>query len=564
MRIKMCLSSKNDIHEPQVKSHHRGPESGAYAQIWQADPTQRKTYLHWLADRFLNNALLLEDLPKATAYLAAFHRHKNNLPNTSDGQSGKKIDSYSRLPQLYRAVAPYLPEEAQDPEQEADADAAPDIIELFHHNHLRVVIPLSTAAATREGRGTQWCTAYGTAPNHFWNYACQGPLLIVHTPDETGKPRKYQLHFPSDQFHDEADEKINLVELTRNRPELWPILEPYAQAAVAQNGEALESVPEKLLSEAMCLTAVTQNGAALQYVPKELRIETMCLTAVTQNGEALQYVPEELRSEALCLTAVAQNGRALYCVSKELRTPALCKTAVAQNGEALAVVPKELRIEALCLTAVTQNGAALQYVPKELRIETMCLTAVTQNGEALQYVPEELRIEAMCLTAVAQNGRALYCVSKELRTPALCKTAVAQNGEALAVVPKELRIEAICKAAVTQNGQALRAVPKKLRTPALCLAAVMQNGAALLYVPEELRTDAMCLAALHSIIRAAQEKNERMRFDIFHLIPNKQQDQMAKKVGLGFDAKGFMTVAPSRPFPAPMALPGLVAHARAA
>lgn len=106
-----------------LKAKIEAKEPGAYQQLMDADPTKRKTYIPWLCDLFLNHGLLLEDLPKASAYLPVFHQHKNNLPNTADGKPGRKIGSYSSLPQLYRAVAQYLPEEVQDPEQDLAADA---------------------------------------------------------------------------------------------------------------------------------------------------------------------------------------------------------------------------------------------------------------------------------------------------------------------------------------------------------------------------------------------------------------------------------------------------------
>ena len=45
------------------------------------------------------------------------------------------------------------------------------------------------------------------------------------------------------------------------------------------------------------LAAVRQNGNALEKVPENLRTQEVCLEAVMKDGYALQYVPEKLREE---------------------------------------------------------------------------------------------------------------------------------------------------------------------------------------------------------------------------------------------------------------------------
>ena len=67
---------------------------------------------------------------------------------------------------------------------------------------------------------SHWCTS-PPGSNYFMTYAKQGPLYVVLANDDkglvgkrTGLPQeRYQFHFPSDQFMDRMDHRVNLVEL---------------------------------------------------------------------------------------------------------------------------------------------------------------------------------------------------------------------------------------------------------------------------------------------------------------------------------------------------------------
>ena len=47
------------------------------------------------------------------------------------------------------------------------------------------------------------------------------------------------------------------------------------RAAVEQNGEALQDIPEPLRTADFCLAAVKQFGRALEFVPRPLRAEVL-------------------------------------------------------------------------------------------------------------------------------------------------------------------------------------------------------------------------------------------------------------------------------------------------
>ena len=59
------------------------------------------------------------------------------------------------------------------------------------------------------------------------------------------------------------------------------------------------------------MDAVKQDGLALQAVPERLMTEEMCVTAVLRVPEALRWVPDRLKTEALCQAckATTEGGK---------------------------------------------------------------------------------------------------------------------------------------------------------------------------------------------------------------------------------------------------------------
>jgi Domain of unknown function (DUF4116) len=454
-----------------------------------ADPTVAKTMTGWLVKQYAQGALRLEDLGTAYETLDMFHRYAQSLP-----KGEQDLGQYPSLAKVWEVVSPIALAEQENLSGKAqkalDRDKAYVESRILRQDPdgFTIAVPLTEFAAKWWGKGTRWCTA-AEKDNRFWQYHKDAPLIVVNIP-ELKEKGKFQIWATKGdvQFMDAADKPVSEVLIT----EYWPRFEPVLSLALQQNGWALNYVPLKLRTEALCKIAITRHGEALRRVPEKLRTEELCKIAVAQHGRALGYVPQNLRTEEMCRIAVAQNGRVLDGLPEDLRTEDLCRTAVAQNGWALEYVPEGLRTEEICSIAVARNGQALAHVPESLRTAELCGIAVAQDGWALGSVPEKLRTEELRRIAVAQAGWALQYVPQKLCTKEMYKIAVAQDGEALLYVPWDLLTEDLCKIAVAQNGWALRYVPEKLRTEALCRIAVAQDGGALRHVPEALRDRINC------------------------------------------------------------------------
>ena len=164
---------------------------------------------------------------------------------------------------------------------------------------------------------------------------------------------------------------------------------------------------QKITTAEEALAAVKQDADALEYVPEKLKTAELCLIAVKQDGYALEFVPEKFKTPELCLEAVRQSGYALKYVPDNLKTAEMCNKALKKGvGAAFRYLPENLKTAELCLEAVKQDGYVLEYVPENLKTTELCLEAVKQKCRALKYVPENLKTAELCHEAVNYyNGR---------------------------------------------------------------------------------------------------------------------------------------------------------------
>jgi hypothetical protein len=276
-----------------------------------------------------------------------------------------------------------------------------------------IAVPLTAFAAKWWGVGTKWDTA-AEESNQFWEHHTDGPLIIMVVP-ELGERGKFQMWLSEYDFEfmDAADQAVSAKVIEEN----WGRFEGLVQAAMSQNGDAL------------------------QFVPRSLRTDEFHRSAVAQNGRALLWIAEYFRTEELCRLAVQQNGAMLWAVPDRLRTEEICRIAVDQYGGSLSEVPDLLRTEEICRMVLEQDGEALAYVPEYLRTPELCRRAVERWGMALVWVPEKRRTPELCRVAVAQNGWALPHMPAALVTTEILRLAVEQNGHALQYAPNHLRAE---------------------------------------------------------------------------------------------------------------------------
>lgn len=176
-----------------------------------ADPTPNKKYMVWLAKMYAGEGYQsnMEDMMSTVKeYLAKFDKlnARRMLPSPrNDIMKYSDIGSFMSVLDEY--PSPFKDEEIDRGEAET----------VFENDRVRIVIPRDRTAACYYGQGTRWCTAARQSTNYFDSYNRDGPLYILLPKRPNYEGEKYQLHFPSEQFMDEQDRSINIVEILERR-----------------------------------------------------------------------------------------------------------------------------------------------------------------------------------------------------------------------------------------------------------------------------------------------------------------------------------------------------------
>jgi hypothetical protein len=194
--------------------------------------------------------VFIEDLFKVKDDLTKFERFKNRLPE--DLRDINKLTPSS----LYDAVKDFdLTIASTSKSERKTAPVHPGSKLVFDGPTWRVVEIKDKGEIGKEAacfyggnyKETRWCTS-SPGLTYFNTYIKDGPLYVVYKPSdtdispETGLPKeRYQFHFPSDQFMDKDDRRIDLVKyLTGPMAELKDFFKPeFAKGLTLNNGTKL-------------------------------------------------------------------------------------------------------------------------------------------------------------------------------------------------------------------------------------------------------------------------------------------------------------------------------------
>lgn len=210
------------------------PSQGALEQIGNIeglDPKspEYKTILKEFRRRYI------EDLFKLNDFLKKFEVYKVHIP-----QENRDINKLT--PQSLESVITAIPEDViakkskdslkKEIRKEREGYSHPGAEILKVGSDYTLIKIEGTGDKQREAAAwyggyydyqngeSHWCTS-PPGSNYFMTYAKQGPLYVILANDDkglvgkrTGLPQeRYQFHFPSDQFMDRMDHRVNLVEL---------------------------------------------------------------------------------------------------------------------------------------------------------------------------------------------------------------------------------------------------------------------------------------------------------------------------------------------------------------
>ena len=181
--------------------------------IEEKDPTPNKAYTPWLARMYAKGDLKLEDMnrrgflglydiAKRRRILRPEHNDINSFKTYREFENAMLSDNYD------------LDTIDNKPAKQEDKGQAKKV---YEDSDVVVIVPEDEAAACRYGRGTRWCTASTRGQNYFDHYNRQGRMYILLPKNPEHEGEKYQLHFQSDQYMNEDDDQVNLVNLISER-----------------------------------------------------------------------------------------------------------------------------------------------------------------------------------------------------------------------------------------------------------------------------------------------------------------------------------------------------------
>ena len=201
-KINPEIDSSHDVY-----ATHRDPGDIVNHFATHADPTAKKTHTQWIVNQYKKGNFRQEDHPRIKTALEGFEKFKGKLDK-------KDINQYKSLSDVESAVEPHMGSAASHKEEKRQAKI--EGAELVHSENGLTVHRIDThGAAKLYGKGTKWCTN-SDDPAAYNEYAKDGPLYVVHTPDN----QKYQFHLPSNQFKDAGDNEIKLGPMVNKHPEL--------------------------------------------------------------------------------------------------------------------------------------------------------------------------------------------------------------------------------------------------------------------------------------------------------------------------------------------------------
>lgn len=168
------------------------------------DTTPNKQFVAWLINTFIKNPndVRMEDY-NAHDLLGLFQKYKQRVP-----EQLRDINQFTSYSSFVNKIWPLGL-------QSIGARTLPrgESTEKYRDGEVRVIIPHDKAAACYYGQATRWCTAATRGENDFETYNSQGPLYMVLPRRPDYKDQKYQLHFPTEQFTNEQNTNIDLLDL---------------------------------------------------------------------------------------------------------------------------------------------------------------------------------------------------------------------------------------------------------------------------------------------------------------------------------------------------------------
>lgn len=211
--------------------------------------------------------------------------------------------------------------------------------------------------------------------------------------DYLRSPRANLMHVPTKMI---TQEMVDLAMVTSGHgisfvPERFKTDEMYLKA-LATKPQALTELPEHLASHELFLDAVRRDGMALEGIKlffEEFMNREIVNAAIEENGNALQYVPERFVTREMTLKAAstARFFRELnYSVSPKWKDLEYYTVAVAANGQAIGEVPSHITSQELVELAMETYPRAIHWLSQTARTPDVVRAAIEKDPSVFSVI----------------------------------------------------------------------------------------------------------------------------------------------------------------------------------
>ena len=245
-------------------------------------------------------------------------------------------------------------------------------------------------------------------------------------------------------------------------------------------------MPEKFITEEICLIAIENDPRAIEYIPDIFKSHKVCELAAYNKvvkdiyfEGVLKFIPDEFKTKELCFAAIANDkensANSLIYVPEQFITKEICQDVFDQDYRNLEFLPDKYKTKEMCLAVIQKiketggdgsvESAVVKFIPENLLTSEMCIAAAEASVFTLQYIPDLLKTDEVCVPAIQNNTRALTYIPEKLLTPVMCLAAVTKRGSALEDIPSKMRTKEVCIKALSHGKkipEILKKVPKKI------------------------------------------------------------------------------------------------------
>jgi len=220
--VRRAMDGKIDLDNATWKQYEQIVAKYALDQIEQFDPTNHKEYVQWMVKNYITkNIKRYEDFGRVNAALNRFNNLKKRKKLQPEHRDINRLN-FDQLQDILETTYAQEAEESSNEEQRTLSAKMKQESELFYEDDtVTVIIPKTETASCYYGRGTRWCTASTDSFNYFERYSRDGSLYILFPKKPLHVGEKYQLHFSDNQFMNEEDDPVDLLDLAERFPQLF-------------------------------------------------------------------------------------------------------------------------------------------------------------------------------------------------------------------------------------------------------------------------------------------------------------------------------------------------------